>query len=205
MSTTLSPAAAPQRSLAQRASTPGGAIVVIGALLALMWLLEIIDQATGNSLDSLGIETRDPSDLGSIVTAPFIHYGWDHLIASSLPFLVLGVIVLLAGLVRWLVTTGITIVTSGLTAWLLSGPHTITAGASGLIFGYLGYVLARGIFSRKVGQIVVGVVVLAVYGTLLWGILPAASGISWQAHLGGLAGGVLAAWLVDRRPSAVRR
>ena len=186
-------------SLSRRASSLPGAVIVIGALLALMWLLEGIDQVTGHALDSLGITTRDPGDLWSIGTAPFIHFGWAHLEANSIPFFLLGVIVLLGGLWRWLTATVIPTLTSGLSAWLLSAPHTVTAGASGLIFGWLTYVLARGIFSRNWRHIVVGLVVLAIYGSVLWGVLPEATGISWQAHLGGAVGGVLAAWVVERR------
>ena len=187
-------------SLSRRASTLPGAVTIIGALLALMWLLEGVDQLSGHALDAdLAIRTRDAGDLWSILTAPFIHFGWGHLEANSLPFLVLGVVVLLGGLWRWLTATVIPTLTSGLSAWLLSAPHTVTAGASGLIFGWLTYVLARGIFSRNWRHIVVGLVVLAIYGGVLWGLLPQANGISWQAHLGGAVGGVLAAWVVEAR------
>ena len=185
--------------LSRRASTLPGAVMIMGALLALMWLLEGVDQVSGHALDALGIRTRDAADLWSILTAPFIHFGWGHLEANSLPFFFLGVVVLLGGLWRWLTATVIPTITSGLSAWLLSAPHTVTAGASGLIFGWLTYVLARGIFSRDWRHIVLGLVVLAVYGGVLLGVVPQADGISWQGHLGGAVGGVLAAWAVERR------
>lgn len=195
----LTPTDTPRESLARRASTPVGAAVVIGSLLVLMWVLEIIDQLTGNSLDGFGIEPRNVDDLGSIATAPFIHFGWAHLEANSIPFFVLGVVVLMGGLWRWLTATVIPTITSGLTAWLIAPPHSITAGASGLIFGWLTYVLVRGIFSRKISHILVGVAALAIYGSVLWGIFPTTSGVSWQAHLGGAIGGALAAWVVEAR------
>jgi membrane associated rhomboid family serine protease len=97
----------------------------------------------------------------------------------------------------------IIIVASGLTAWSLTPPHTIILGASGLIFGWLTYLLARGIWSRRPAQVVLAVLVLLFYGGLIWGVFPGSAGISWQAHLGGAVGGVLAAWLLHRR--AARR
>jgi membrane associated rhomboid family serine protease len=99
----------------------------------------------------------------------------------------------------------VSVVSSGLTAWLLTPAGTIVLGASGLIFGWLTYLLVRGVWSRRPGQVALAVVVLLVYGGLLWGVLPGAAGISWQAHLGGAAGGVLAAWLLHRRDAGRSR
>jgi len=188
----------------RRASpSPGGAVVLMTALLAGLWLLETVDQLAGESLDYYGIHARELDGLGGIATAPFLHAGWDHLISNSLPFWVLGFLVLLGGLARWLISSTISIVTSGLSAWLLTPADTVIVGASGLIFGWLTYLLARGIWSRSAGQILVAVGVLVVYGGLIWGVLPGDTGVSWQAHLGGAIGGVLAAWLLHRR--ATRR
>ncbi|MDN5761210.1 MAG: rhomboid family intramembrane serine protease [Microlunatus sp.] len=181
--------------------SPGGAVVVMTALLAGMWLLETLDQLSGERLDGYGIHAREIDGLAGIATAPFLHAGWDHLISNSLPFWVLGFLVLLGGLARWLISSAISIVSSGLTAWMLTPADTVIVGASGLIFGWLTYLLARGLWSRSVPQILVAVGVLVVYGGLIWGVLPSGSGISWQAHLGGAIGGVLAAWLLHRRSS----
>jgi membrane associated rhomboid family serine protease len=170
-------------------------------MLAGMWLLELLDQLSGNRLDQLGIHAREVDGMPEILTAPFLHAGWDHLMSNSLPFLVLGFLVLLSGLARWLVSSLIIIVISGMTAWLLTPVHTIILGASGLIFGWLTYLLARGLWSRRPAQVVIAVLVLLVYGGLIWGLLPGSAGISWQAHLGGAVGGVLAAWLLHRRAS----
>lgn len=175
------------------------AFIVVGGLLALMWALEGLDTVTAKALDNFGIEPRKLSDLPNILWAPLLHFGWGHLIANSVPFLVLGVVTYLSGPVKWLVTTVISTIISGLTAWLLAPVYSFTAGASGVIFGYLTYLLVRGIFSRKVGQIVIAVVVLAVYGSVLLGVFPTAAGVSWQAHLGGAIGGILAAWLLHSR------
>jgi membrane associated rhomboid family serine protease len=183
------------------ASRPGWAALVMLLLLVGLWALEFLDQLSGNQLDQFGIHAQDVDGLPEILTAPFLHAGWDHLISNSLPFYVLGFLVLLSGLARWLASSLIIIAVSGMTAWLLTPPNTIILGASGLIFGWLTYLLARGIWSRRPAQVVIAVLVLVVYGGLIWGILPSTAGISWQAHLGGAVGGVLAAWLLHRRAS----
>ena len=180
---------------------PGWAALIMLAMLAGMWILELLDQLSGNQLDQLGIHAREIDGMPEILTAPFLHAGWDHLISNSLPFVVLGFLVLLSGLARWLVSSLIIIVISGLTAWFLTPANTIILGASGLIFGWLTYLLARGIWSRRPAQVVIAVLVLLVYGGLIWGLFPGNAGISWQAHLGGAVGGVLAAWLLHRRAS----
>ncbi|SHJ73279.1 Rhomboid family protein [Tessaracoccus bendigoensis DSM 12906] len=183
------------------------ALIVVGGLLAFMWALEGLDAVTLNALDSFGIEPRILGDLPNILWAPLLHFGWPHLISNSIPFLVLGVMIYLSGPSKWVIATALSTVTSGLMAWLLAPIGSITAGASGVIFGYLTYLLARGIFSRKLGQIVIAVVVFAIYGSVLWGVFPTAVGVSWQAHLGGAIGGVFAAWLVyglDRRRTPQR-
>jgi membrane associated rhomboid family serine protease len=169
------------------------------ALLACLWLLEAVDTVSGNRLDNLGIHAQDIDGLPGIVSAPFLHAGWDHLISNSMPFFVLGFLVLLGGVARWLLSSLISIITSGLTAWLLTPGDVVILGASGLIFGWLTYLLARGLWSRRAGQVVIAVLVLLVYGGLIFGVLPGQPGISWQAHLGGAVGGVLAAWLLHRR------
>ena len=180
---------------------PGLAVLVMVLLLAGLWVLELLDQLSGNQLDQLGIHARELDGMPEIFTAPFLHAGWDHLISNSLPFLVLGFLVLLSGIARWLVSSLIIIVISGMAAWFLTPANTIILGASGLIFGWLTYLLARGIWSRRPAQVVIAVLVLLLYGGLIWGVFPGNTGISWQAHLGGAIGGVLAAWLLHRRAS----
>ena len=183
------------------APRPGWAALVMLLLLAGLWMLEFLDQLSGHQLDQLGIHAREVDGMPDIFTAPFLHAGWDHLLSNSLPFYILGFLVLLSGLARWLASSLIIIVISGVAAWSLTPAHTIILGASGLIFGWLTYLLARGIWSRRPAQVVVAALVLLVYGGLIWGIFPSGAGISWQAHLGGAIGGVVAAWLLHRRSS----
>ena len=180
-------------------SVPGAAALILG-LLALMWVLEIFDQSIGGRLDYYGIHARELDGLAGIATAPLLHAGFDHLIGNSMPFAVLGFIAAITGFARWLAASAIAVISSGLFAWLLTPANTIVLGASGLIMGWLTYVITRGIFDRRPAQIVVGVLVLLFYGGMIWGVLPTEVGVSWQAHLGGAVGGVLAArWLHGRQ------
>lgn len=175
------------------------AVLVNVGVVAFMWVLEIIDQLTRNSLDQFGIEPRQIEELPAIFVAPFLHFGWGHLISNSVPFIVLGVLIYLSGAGRWLFTTLVTAIVSGITVWLLAPPNSLTLGASGIVFGFLTYLLVRGLFTKKLGQIAIAVVVMLVYGGVLWGVLPTQAGVSWQAHLGGAIGGVLAAWLMHAK------
>jgi membrane associated rhomboid family serine protease len=182
------------------------AVAVNGGTVGIMWVLELIDQMTRNSLDRFGIQPRDVDGLGDILLAPWLHFGWGHLISNSIPFLVLGILIYLSGVGRWLVTVLVTAVVSGITVWLISPPNSLTLGASGIVFGFLTYLLVRGFFTRKLSQIVIAVVVMLLYGGVLWGIFPTSAGVSWQGHLGGAVGGVLSAWLMhSRRDRPIRR
>nr|WP_245604218.1 rhomboid family intramembrane serine protease [Nocardioides aequoreus] len=186
---------------APRRTRPGlgrGLVAMIG-LLVVMWVLELVDQATRNSLDPLGIEPLSTESLDNVLWAPWLHGSFAHLASNSLPFLVLGALVVMDGWRRWLVTTLVVVVASGAAVWFLSPPGSITLGASGVVFGWMTYVMLRGFWTRSPGQIATGVVLFLFYGGMLWGVLPSAPGISWQAHLGGAVGGVVAASLA--RPS----
>lgn len=184
------------------APRPATAALIMLGLLAWLWLLEIVDTMLGGRLDSFGIQAQEVDGLPGIFAAPFLHGGFEHLISNSVPFAVLGFLVLLGGVARWLLSSLISIVSSGLAAWLLTPADVVIVGASGLIFGWLTYLIARGVWSRRAGQVVIGVLVLVIYGGLIFGVLPGQPGISWQAHLGGAVGGILAAWLLHRRAPA---
>ncbi|MEU7741873.1 rhomboid family intramembrane serine protease [Nonomuraea sp. NPDC049158] len=175
------------------------ATFVMVVMLAVMWAVEVVDYTTNGSLDrEFGIVGWDPSGLVGIFFAPFLHVGFGHLMANSLPLLILGFLAALRGLGRFFAASLLIIVIGGIGTWFTS-PDTITVGASGLVFGYFGYVLARGIFDRRVFDIVIGIGVGIAYYSILWGLLPNQQGISWQGHLFGLVGGVVAAWLLRRK------
>ncbi len=183
-----------------------GDALAAGALMlgwvALLWVIEAIDVVSHGWLDGLGIEPREPGQLWDLVPAAFIHFGFAHLAANTLPLLVLGFLAALGGIARFLRVALLIIVVSGLGVWLVSPAHTNTAGASGLIFGLFGYLLVRGFVDRRPLDVALGVLVAAAYGSILWGVLPATPQVSWQAHLFGLAGGVLAAFVCRRRHHA---
>jgi membrane associated rhomboid family serine protease len=117
------------------------------------------------------------------------------------PVLLLGFLVLASGLRRGLTATAIIWVIGGLGTWLVAPEHTIHLGASVLVFGWLVYLVLRGFFARRFGEILLGLVLLAGYGSLLWGVLPGQPGISWQGHLFGAIGGAVAARTLRHRPA----
>lgn len=185
---------------AVQASSPGSradALRVLAAIVGVMWLVEAVNALDGQGLDSHGIVPRTASGLQGIVFAPFLHASFGHLLANTIPLVVLGLMIGLAGPARLLEVTGIVVVVSGLGTWLTASSGLVTIGASGLVFGYAAYLVVRGLFSRRLGELGIGVVVGALFGgALLWGLAPHA-GISWQDHLFGGIGGVLAARLLS--------
>jgi membrane associated rhomboid family serine protease len=175
-----------------------GILLVIG-LVAVMWVLEIADQVTGLNLDQYGIEPREVDGLVGIPASPFLHADFAHLIGNTIPFILLGVAIAFSGLGRVLAATGVIALVGGAGVWLLAGDNTNHIGASGIVFGFAGYLVARGIFSRNLMHLGLGVLVIGLYGTtLLFGVVPT-PGVSWQGHLFGAVGGVVAAWLLDSR------
>ena len=178
-------------------------LLVVAVMGALMWISEAVDTVLGGTLDQFGIVPRQIYGLDGIVFAPFLHGGFNHLIANTVPFLVLGAVIALAGAARLLAVTAIIMVVGGLGVWFTGAPGSVHIGASGLVFGFAAYLVARGIFSRRIGQIVFGAAIIFVWGgSLLAGFLPQ-PGISWQGHLFGAVGGLIAASFLHRR--AARR
>ncbi|WP_431962163.1 rhomboid family intramembrane serine protease [Nocardia sp. bgisy134] len=173
--------------------------VLITGFVLLLYAIEGFDAIDSRELDRAGIEPREADGLWGILWAPLLHSGWEHLIGNTLPVLVLGFLVLAAGIGRGLAATAIIWVLAGLGTWLTGGDGTVHVGASSLVFGWLTFLILRGWFTKQIGQIVLGFVVLVLYGSLLWGVLPGQNGISWQGHLFGAIGGVVAAWLLAPR------
>ncbi|HVT69216.1 MAG TPA: rhomboid family intramembrane serine protease, partial [Trebonia sp.] len=146
-----------------------------------------------------GILPEHFSRLPEIFTAPFLHFGWQHIEGNTVPLFVLGVLAAYRSISRFLLASLIIAVTSGLAVWLFQSGNELTVGASGLIFGYFGYVLVRGFVDRSLVDIVVGLVAGALYWTILEVAIPGTPGVSWIGHVGGLVGGVLAAWVLRNR------
>lgn len=164
--------------------------------LVVLYAVEFADQLTGANLDQYGIVPREPSGLGGVVWAPLLHQGWPHLFSNTLPVAVLGFLATSGGLRRFFVVTATVWIISGAGTWLVGPAQTDHIGASGLAFGWLVFLLLRGFFLRSAGQVVVAVALFLYWGGMLWGALPGQPGISWQEHLFGAVGGVVAARLV---------
>lgn len=170
-------------------------VKIIGGFIVLIWRLEVIDQLLlRHRLDRLGIVPRTQLGIRGILFAPLLHGTWNHLMANTLPFAVLGWLTLLQGVPEFTIVTAVVWVVSGLGVWLFAAPHTLHVGASGVIFGYFGFLLSRSYFEQDLRSAAVSVVVALLYGPLIWGILPSRRrGISWQGHLFGFVGGILIA------------
>jgi membrane associated rhomboid family serine protease len=173
---------------------------LLGSLVALAWLVELIDWAIfRGALDALGIIPRTLIGLRGIVFAPLLHANFGHLAANTIPFLLLGWLVMVQRRGLFTSVTLVTALIAGLGTWLFGQGQTIHIGASGLVFGYFGFLLLWAYYRRSLGTILLAGLVLVVYGSLLWGILPQGNGISWQGHLFGLVGGGVAAYLFSDR------
>jgi len=171
--------------------------IILATFVAIFWLLEILDQFVfRGSLDIFGIIPHQVIGLRGILFAPFLHGDFPHLIANTVPFLILGWLVMLQETSDFFIVTGLTMLVGGLGVWLFATPGSIHIGASILIFGYLGFLLLRGYFQRNIPSILLSILVFLLYGGTIWGVLPSRPGISWQGHLFGFLGGVLAAKLI---------
>jgi membrane associated rhomboid family serine protease len=202
-------AGAPNRPLVSTAT--GLAIVreakaqakIVGAFTGVLWVQEIIDAVIfRGGLDRFGIHPRSLWGLLGILFAPFLHGGFGHLIANTVPLVVLSFIIMLRNKRDLLTVSAISGLVGGLGIWLVGSANSVHIGASILVFGYLGYLLSRGIFERRFWPIVGSIATFFLYGGALWGVLPGQAGISWEGHLFGFVGGVLAAKLIsqeDRR------
>lgn len=167
-------------------------LVAIGAI----WALQIANWADGYGLDQrFGILPRDFFRLPDIVVAPFLHFSWTHIEANSGPLFVFGCLAAFRGVSRFVGVTAVVVVTSGLAVWLFQSSNELTVGASGVIYGYFGYVVVKGLFDRRLLDVAVGVVMALSFAYILVAVVPGTPGVSWEGHLGGLVGGVFSGWL----------
>jgi membrane associated rhomboid family serine protease len=171
-----------------------GQVLILGSILVMLWGLELIDTILlRGALNSLGIRPRRLQGVVGIVLSPLLHGSLGHLAANTGPLMVLGWLILLRGVSDFVMVTAVTWVVSGVGVWLLGGPRTNHLGASGIVFGYFGFLLGRGYFEQSAVAIALAAVAGILYSSLIWGILPIRRGKSWQSHLFGLLGGGLAA------------
>ncbi|OFL21768.1 rhomboid family intramembrane serine protease [Corynebacterium sp. HMSC062A03] len=161
------------------------------------WVIHIINFLFfGSELGQYGIRPLDFNGIWGIFTAPLLHANFEHLIGNSLPGAVFCFLIGLSGRKAWWEVTIIVVLIAGIGTWLLGGPGTSHIGASGMVYGWLAYLIVRGIFNRSLGQFLVGVGLGFAYSGLIWGVLPIYEGVSWQGHLFGAIGGVVAGMVI---------
>jgi membrane associated rhomboid family serine protease len=190
-------------------ASPVRALVAMLLFTGMLYVVEAADVVSGGALDAEGgIEPREFDGLDGVLFAPLLHGDWAHLVANTVPFLVFGFLAMAGGIRQFVAVTATIWLLGGLGVWLLGPADTNHIGASGVIFGWLVFLLARGFYTRSAAQIVLAVGLFLIWGGVLWGVLPGDPGISWQGHLFGAIGGVIAARLLmrdrDRGPDARR-
>ncbi len=172
---------------------------ILGGFVSIFWVVEIIDRFVfRGALDRFGIQPHNFVGLRGILFAPFLHGNFAHLIGNTIPFIILGWLVMLQETSDFFIVTLITMFVGGMGVWTFGSPFSVHIGASILIFGFLGFLLLRGFFQRNLPSIAISIVVALLYGGLIWGVLPLDPRISWQGHLFGFIGGAIAAKLIAR-------
>lgn len=174
-------------------------VSILGITIAAFWILELSDFFVfKGALDNLGIIPRQAVGLRGLLFAPFLHGGFPHLLANTIPFLTLGWLTMIQETSDFYIVSILTMIVGGLGVWVFGATGSVHIGASILIFGYLGFLLLRGYFQKNLPSILLSVIVFFFYGGLVWGVLPSQSGISWEGHLFGFLGGIIAAWMIAK-------
>lgn len=174
--------------------------VMVARWTALLWMIECVDWLMPLTLDQYGIRPREISGLWGILFAPFLHGGFGHLIANTLPFILLGFLTSARKRADFYAVAVGSALIGGLGTWLIGGAGTVHIGASGVVFGMLGFLMGRGIFERSISSIALSAAVTAAFGGMLWGVLPTVgAGISWEGHLFGFIGGMLISRFLGNR------
>jgi membrane associated rhomboid family serine protease len=196
---TASASATPRRLNRVLPAHPVSAALTMMVFTAALYVVEVLDLASGSELEREGgIISRRADGLDGILFSPLLHGDWGHLWANTVPFLVLGFLAMAGGIGQFVMVTATIWLLGGAAVWLFGPDNAYTVGASGVIFGWLTFLLVRGFFARSLKQIVLALVLFLIWGGVLWGVLPTDAHVSWQAHLFGALAGVLAAWMVAR-------
>lgn len=170
---------------------------ILFAAITIFWAVEIADLLVFNGgLDQYGIQPHSIIGLRGIVFAPFLHGGFPHLMANTIPFLTLGWLTMIQATKDFFVASIMSALIGGAGVWLFGSPQSVHIGASILIYGYLGFLLLRGYFQKNFPSIALSIFVAIAYGGFIWGVFPSQMGISWQGHLFGFIGGAIAAKMV---------
>ena len=163
-------------------------------LVTAIWIVEIVNIIAGHGLTNWGILPRSLGGIVGIPLAPFIHAGFWHAVSNTVPLIILGGLTLTAGPKRFWSTTASVALLTGILVWLFAR-SAYHVGASGLVFGYFGVLMGRAVLGRSLPSIAIAVVTVALYGGLLWGVLPIRSFVSFESHLFGLIAGVVIVWI----------
>nr|WP_047260735.1 rhomboid family intramembrane serine protease [Corynebacterium uterequi] len=201
------PPAAPSSRVRSGGGLKGAVTYAVGFVVAI-WSVFLVNLLVfGGDLVFFGIHPLDTASWWGIFAAPFLHANLEHVLSNTVPGAVFAFLIGFSGRrVFWEVTL-ITVVAAGAGTWLFGGVATNHIGASGVVYGWLAYLLIRGVFNRHLGQVVVGVVLGIAYSGLIFGLLPGVPGVSWQGHLFGALGGLGAGMLItsDDPPALVER
>jgi membrane associated rhomboid family serine protease len=177
-----------------------GALAVMAVFGGLLWVIQIVNAGDNQGLNRFGLKPRQVDGLWGVLTQPFLHQSYGHLLSNTAPLVLIGWVLLLSGVRVWLFVTAVVIVLGDLATWLVAPGGQTIVGASGLVFGWMGYLLARAYYSRRIKWILTAVALLIFFGTLLGSLLPAAdTHVSWQSHVCGFAAGVFVGWLLHPR------
>lgn len=175
-------------------------LIAIVGVAAVIWIVQIVNASQDYAFDRFGLEPRVIGGLWGILTEPFLHASYDHIESNTLPLIAIGWVLLLSGLRIWAIVTAWVVLVGGALTWMAGPSHTEIVGASGMVFGWMGYLLGRAIFTRRITWILAAVLVLSFFGSLLFGALPSQrTDIAWQAHLFGLIAGIAIAFLLHPR------
>jgi membrane associated rhomboid family serine protease len=180
-----------------------GALIVMGVFGALLWGIQIANAKHDYDYNRFGLKPREYDGLWGVLTQPFLHESYGHLLSNTVPLVAIGWALLLSGVRVWLFVTASVIVLGGVLTWLVAPSDITIVGASGMIFGWLGYLLARAYFTRKLKWIFTAIALLLFFGTLLGSLLPTVDAkVSWQSHVCGFVAGIFIGWVLHpRRPA----
>lgn len=183
-------------------SSWSGALIVMAGFLTVLWGVQIANAANDYAFNRFGLQPRSVAGLWGILTQPFLHESWGHLLSNTVPLAAIGWTLLLSGWRVFCFVTAVVIVLGDFLTWLVAPSGQVIVGASGLVFGWLGYLLARAYFTRRFKWIVTAIALLVFFGTLLGSLLPTVDArVSWQSHVTGFVVGVFVGWLLHPRRS----
>lgn len=169
------------------------------AVLGMLSAVEVINLFSGRLLNQFSIIPRELSHIGYIFTSPWLHATLTHFVSNIVPFAVLSFLLMEFGLKRYLLVSLLLVLMTGLLVWVFAR-EARHLGASGILYGYFGYLLLAGLLSKRVWLAVISVLVLVLYGSMIWGVLPSQPYISWESHLFGFISGIILAWVLRKQP-----